>query len=227
MKAQAMKTQAAAALVITSLSAAAHAQDDGNCAPLIRDFDECLAGAWIGTNTIAERIKAALEAMAPSGVSRSVFPDDYARVIGMVIYPDGFYATLPFVSSLTMHDIEDGELTVTDMNLRVTSNFGFIWTAGSSLRFCATPGSTGMLQMDVSGPEGSGSQTMNPGAAPNDYMPDISYSCAGDTLAMSIALPAPIGTVDHYFTRIPEDRFGEEWRELYDSRFATPDDPDG
>ncbi|MCP5037005.1 MAG: hypothetical protein GY945_05320, partial [Rhodobacteraceae bacterium] len=162
---------------------------DDSCAPMIFDTNDCLVGNWVGTNTIAERMQAMLGTLAPAGVSRQVFPDDFARVMGMVIYPDGFYATLPFHSSLTMHDLEDGELTITDMDLAVTSNFGWIWTAGTALRFCALEGSSAMLSMDVSSPGGNASASFDPSAAPNNYMPDITYSCAGDTFSMTIALP--------------------------------------
>ncbi len=207
-------------LFAASLAATAVRSDGVSCGPMIFDTDDCLVGSWVGTNTIAERVREMFGSMAPAGVSRQVFPDDYARVIGMVVYPDGFYATIPFQNAVTMHDIEDGEVTVTDMNLVVSSNFGWIWTADSSLRFCALEGSTAMLHMDVSGPGGNASAAIDPNSTPNTFMPKIAYSCAGGTLSMTVALPEPIGPVDHYFTRIPTDRFDDEMRDLLDSRFA-------
>jgi hypothetical protein len=217
---QAIKSAAPTILLIAALSVTPPALAQEICAPVVYETDNCLVGAWAGTNTVAERIREMLSAMAPAGVSRTVLPEGIDQVLGMVIYPDGFYATLPLVSGVTMKDIEEDEVITTNMRLFTGTNTGWIWTAGNSLNFCAQPGTMGFLQMDAQSSGGRASTTIDPNAAPNDYMPDITYSCGGNSMSMSIALPEPIGTVDYFLTRIPLERFDDEMRALYESRFA-------
>ena len=223
-----MKTIALLCLPILPFAALpATAQVDGSCAPADVTMPACFAGSWIGVNTIGERVRAMLEAMAPASVSRSVFPDDYSSVIGLIIYPDGFYVAPPFRTGVTYNDIEEGgEFTSTQLNFASEGGQGWIWTEGSQLNFCSTPGLGGMLSMSATSSGGSASTDVAvPGGAPT-FVPDISYTCNASQLIMNVALPAPIGTVTHYFNRVPSARFGDYLREFDDERYAIPDDPE-
>jgi len=49
------------------------------------------------------------------------------------------------------------------------------------------------------------------------YTPNISYTCTGRSMSMSVSLPAPIGTVDYNLTQIPESAFDETFRLVYEA----------
>ena len=200
------------------------------CAPADVTMDPCLSGAWIGTSSAMERARAALEAMPPLDGSRSVIANDFATALGIQIYDDGFYATIPLHRNMIVDDIHTNSRTgssyrvETDMHLVISTATGVIWTEGSQMRFCSMPG-TGQatLTADVAVSDGSRTTTSISPFGPPGFVPEIDYTCSGDQLNFTVHLPAPIGDVDYYLTRVPLDRFDDEYRELYDSRFAPAD----
>ncbi len=170
---------------------------------------------------------------APRNADRSVNFDEFGRVISMTIYEDGFYVSVPFNSNVTIRDIDNdtGELTTTHLDLRVQSQVGYIWADGSHMRFCTMSDfSTTAFRMQAEGPDGSASKNIDLAWTPsgpitdiNAYVPDIEFTCAEDSLSMSVILKPPVGVINHYFIRIPRDRLDETLRDLLDTRFATPD----
>ncbi len=211
--------------VAISFAAPASAQVEGSCAPPGASVAPCLVGSWIGANTIGERVRAMLEAMAPAGVNRSVMPDEFSRVIGMVIYSDGFFRAPPFNTAVTISDLEgDGTFSDTILDFNSLGDSGWLWTEGSNLNFCNSPGGGGIMGMGVRSSGGSASTTVDVPAGAPTFTPEITYTCSADLLTMVVRLPAPLGEVNHYFSRVPDSRFGEYLRAFEDGRYAVPEE---
>lgn len=211
----------AAALAITASGASAQ-----SCTGVSVTPDPCLTGAWVGTNTAMQKIQAMLESM-PTGDSttRHVFAEGFAEVLGMQVYSDGFYATLPIHRDVHMDEFtttnDDTIHVQTDMNLVIGTTVGYIWGSGGQLHYCSDGSSGSLLTESQSSHGGGGSNLLlfgGPGDAPN-----ISYTCAGNSWNFTVDLPQPVGPVDYYLTRVPMSAFDEEMRELLESRFAPAD----
>lgn len=180
--------------------------------------DPCLVGNWIGANSALAAFEAAMEGAAPPGVSVDAIPGP-PPVLGMTIYEDGFYATLPFhADALTYITDRDGTSELST-DLSVPTQIGHIWGDGSALQFCDLGSAGPMVLMEGTAPDGAtGSAAF--GVGPGGYAPDISYVCSGDTWTFTVALPAPIGPVEYTLHRFPDDMFEEEFRSALEDRFG-------
>lgn len=215
-----------AILTATGLTLSATAAIAQSCDSAIITPDPCLTGAWIGTNTAMQKIQAMLQSM-PTGPSttRNVFAEGFAEVLGMQVYADGFYATLPIHRDVHMDEFtttnDDTIHVQTDMTLVIGSTFGYIWGSGGQLHYC-TDTSAGSLLTESQSSHGGGGSNLALFGGPGDA-PNITYSCAGDSWNFTVDLPQPVGPVDYYLTRVPMSAFDEEMRELLESRFAPAD----
>lgn len=176
-------------------------------------MDACLAGAWIGSNTAMEKLKTAFSGMGFDSVTDMTA--DMSHTLGIRIYDDGFFATIPFNRNVELQDFDEdtGEIAITQFDLRVGTGTGQIWTADGRLKFCDGGGGGAMLGTTTSTSSGTTSQTM-PIPGGGSYVPDITYTCAGDSFTMTVALPEPIGNVDYFLSRVEPGRFPSELEEL-------------
>lgn len=180
--------------------------------------DPCMVGNWVGQNTAAEKINAMLRSMPAVNADRTVFPTVPAS-LGMSIWSDGFYATLPIHQNVTWQDISEDDTTTVVLDLTTTSQFGHIWGDGGQLRFCSLGGSA-HLQGDIQSGSGGGNFAM-PVPSGGGFTPQISYACAGGSFSFTVTLPAPIGPVDYYLVRVPANRFDDSFRDLLDGRLPV------
>ncbi|MFV2034393.1 MAG: hypothetical protein ACC631_04665 [Halocynthiibacter sp.] len=225
-----MNYSVASALILSIATfSPAVASQDGSCAPAGASVPSGLAGAWIGTNSAMQKLEEMLARMAPGNSVRTTIGAEISRSIGMQIYPDGYYVTIPLSPSVEITDIiaqSSGEsITVeTDMTLLINTASGWIWTEGSQLFFCTFALPQPVLNISSTSSAGGSANAVVSPFGPPGFTPEISYTLAGDSFSFTVALPAPVGDVDYYLTRVPLSRFDEEFQELYDSRFAPADE---
>lgn len=173
-------------------------------------MDSCLAGAWIGSNNAIDQLRAAFTRMGMA----DYFYDltlDMAHILAIRIYEDGFYATIPFNRNIEAQEVQEstGDLHIAQFDLRVNTETGHMWTAGNQLKFCSNGGGA-LLGATLTTPDGRKSTTIPvPGGAPT-FIPQITYSCSGNNLSMTVALPQPVGNIDYHLTRVNPARFPEE-----------------
>lgn len=195
----------------------AFAQAQGGCEGRSITPDSCLAGWWVGETDAPAKIDAMLERLAGSGVDRSVMPS-VPPVLGMVISEDGFYSTLPLHQSVSFTDTTPEDTTFVDMQLNIGTQVGMIWGNGGAMEFCdlgsMPPVLTGQIESGLGG-GGSFAVTEMGGGG---FTPSISYSCTATNLNWTVHLPAPVGEINYYLVRLPEDRFSEEFRDAYEAR---------
>jgi len=227
-----MRHLSAAGLILLATGAFAQDPDLDGCAPLIRDLPPCLAGAWIGTNTAMEKLQRMIQSM-PTGANttRDVFAEGFAQVLGMQVYPDGFYATIPVHRDMHIDDFTtvngDTIHVQTDMNLTITSAFGYLWAYGNELHFCTQEGSgQPTLLVESQSSHGGSSRSVVSPFGPPGFTPRIDFTCSAATWDFTVHLPPPVGPVDYYMTRVPMTAFSDEYRALADSRFAPGDGAD-
>lgn len=175
--------------------------------------DPCMVGHWIGENTAPARIRSALQGIAPDSVIREIEAAS-SPVLGISIYDDGFYHTLPFhhATSFSDTDIATGDVTDVRLDLAAPTQVGFINGQAGQITFCDAGSPPALFSMTtgdggVAGPVGGGSR----------YDPNISYSCSADAMTMNVQLPAPIGTVEYYMFKVPESAFDETFAAIYDA----------
>lgn len=199
------------ALALSTIAAPALAQNACVSPPPVGD--PCMVGHWIGENTAPERLRSALQGIAPDSVIREI-EASMSPVLGISIYNDGFYHTLPFhhSESFTDTEIESGDVTDVRLDLAVPTQVGFINGTGGRIEFCDAGSAPAMFSMTT----GGGGYAGSAGKA-TPFEPNISYSCSGRSMTMNVQLPAPVGTVDYYLTRIPESSFDETFGLIYDS----------
>ncbi|NNU80321.1 hypothetical protein HMH01_07690 [Halovulum dunhuangense] len=185
------------------------------CPPATPAPDPCLAGHWIGQNTAAEAMTAMLERMTPPGTSRVVFPPMPA-LLGISIYRDGFYVTMPLHQNLSWEDVTDEGSTQVAMDLAIPTAVGRLMTEGDRLSFCTIPPSEVMLRTEaVSSSGGSATTFVSPGMGPaSGFAPEMDYYCGGDSLEFRVQLPDPVGPVYYSLRRVPEARLPAMFREL-------------
>lgn len=180
--------------------------------------DPCLVGNWIGASDAQEVFARFAEGMEGSGVQIDAFPT-FPATLGMTVYEDGFYATLPFhETSSVMFTDDTGSSTLT-MDLSIPTEAGFFWTSGNQLHNCTIPGGAPMLHAEVQTPDGSGTFTV-PVTGEGSYVPVTDYTCAGDRLTTVTHLP--VGDVTVNLRRFPDSAFGDTFRDMVDDRFGGP-----
>ena len=199
--------------VLALLSCATPALSQNACVTPPPVGDPCLVGNWIGENTVPERLRSALQGIAPEDVIREM-EASMSPVLGISIYADGFYHTLPFhhSESFSDTDIEAGDVTDVRLDLAVPTQVGFINGSSGQIEFCDAGSAPAMFSVTT----GEGGFASPVEGRPR-YEPKISYSCVGRNLTMNVQLPAPIGTVDYFMMRIPESTFDETFELIHDS----------
>lgn len=180
--------------------------------------EPCLVGSWIGQNTAGLAIQRFLDSMpTPPGTNRITIPGQPA-LLGMTIYEDGFYATLPLHEGMMWQESSEQDTVDVFMDLAIGSQLGHIWGHGGELKFCTT--NEVLLLMDLEAiSELSGSHAASiapPGVG--GFTPVMNYNCTADNLYISVQLPEPVGTIDYSMRRIDASRFDEEWQEILASR---------
>ncbi|EAR50781.1 acetyl-CoA carboxylase alpha subunit [Oceanicola granulosus HTCC2516] len=182
--------------------------------------DPCIVGNWIGTSTAAEVFSDFIRSMETAGVTMSPLPD-FPEVYGMKIYDDGFYTTLPFHANAAVI-IEDRHGSATQiMDMSVPTQAGYVDAAEGMLEMCQIPGGAPMLRVEVQS-DGRSASSMIPvdGGGGGGFVPEISYRCGPDGFSFSVFLSDPIGAVDYYLTRFPDDAFDETFGAMADERFG-------
>lgn len=205
---------AAALAVLCATTAPETANAQTPCPPPPgAEMDRCLAGAWIGSNTAMEKLRTAFTGMGFDSVTDMTA--DMSHTLGIQIYEDGYFATIPFNRNVELQDFDEdtGEIAITQLDLRVGTGTGQIWTADGRLKFCDAGGGGAMLGTTTSTSSGTTS-TMTPIPNGGSFVPDITYSCSADSFTMTVALPEPIGNVDYFLRRVDASRFPEELEEL-------------
>ncbi|WP_428513100.1 hypothetical protein [Roseovarius sp.] len=174
--------------------------------------DPCMVGHWVGENTAPARIRAALQGMVPEDVIRDIAAGA-SPTLGISIYDDGFYHTLPFHQATEFTDtfVETGDVVDVRLDLAAPTQVGFINGESGRVTFCDAGSAPAMFTMTA-----NGDVMTAPVAGAERYEPTITYTCRGDTMGMDVQLPAPIGTVQYFLRRVPEDAFGEEFRRVRD-----------
>ena len=208
---------AALAILVPSLAQAGVFCDE----PRPTEMPACMVGVWAGDNDMLEKMRAIMANM-PASV-RANMEAEMGRPLGMTIYEDGYYATLAVRRGLIAEIQGGGDgSTQINMDLSITPARGWL-SAGEKgeLGFCSEPG-TGQFMMTTttSGPGGSQSSTQVP-TGRDDYVPEMSYECAGDQMIMRAYLPDPVGTVTYTLHRVAKSRWSKEFEDAYQRRFAT------
>ena len=175
--------------------------------------DPCMVGHWIGENTAPARIKAALQGIAPDSVIREIEAAS-SPVLGISIFEDGFYHTLPFhhATEFSDTDIETGDVTDVRLDLAAPTQVGFINGQGGQITFCDAGSAPALFSMTAGGGGMAGPVEGGP-----RFEPNITYSCSGSSLSMQVQLPAPIGTVDYSLSKVPESAFDDTFAAIYDA----------
>lgn len=175
--------------------------------------DPCMVGHWIGANSAPARIREALQGIAPDSVIREIEAGS-SPVLGISIYEDGFYHTLPFhhATDFSDTDIETGDVTDVRLDLAAPTQTGFINGQGGQITFCDAGSAPAMFSMTAGG---SGMAAPVEGGA--RFAPNISYSCSGSSMSMQVQLPAPIGTVEYALFKVPESAFDDTFAAIYDA----------
>lgn len=175
--------------------------------------DPCMIGHWVGENTAPARIRDALQGMVPDRVIREIAAGA-SPALGISIYEDGFYHTLPFHHATEFTDtfVETGDVVDVRLDLAAPTQVGFINGEAGRIMFCDAGSGPALFSMTANG-DGMTAPVMG-GAG---YEPTITYACAGNTMTMDVQLPAPIGTVEYFLRSVPEDSLGEEFRRLYEA----------
>ena len=141
--------------------------------------------------------------------------------LGMVVFDDGFYATMP-VNRGIIADVQqdNGDVIELTMNLAIMPALGWLSAdASGRMGFCSQPGSGQfMMTSTARGPGGTATSAVGPTGG-DSFVPEITYQCAGDQMTMQVMLPAPVGTVTYSLTRIPETSWSDAFREAYERRF--------
>ncbi len=220
-----MKPFPIAAILATIASATPLYSQGLRCSPPEATIPSCMAGAWVGTSTALQNIRRMLERMPAGSTTRRTIASEVPNALGIHIYPNGFYATIPLEHSVHIEDLEtlpSGRVTSvqTDMTLMAGQAFGWLWTTGNQMYFCDEPTpSVPVLTMEVQS-EGSWASTSIFPTGGSGFTPEIDFSCRGDSLSFTVHLPEPVGNVDYFLTRVPLDRFSEAYRELSEARFG-------
>ncbi len=186
--------------------------------------DPCMVGTWMGENTAGQRIYEMIQNNPPPGVSRTTLPVPPA-MLGITIFEDGFYATLPLHSDVGWTDVSEEDTVVVEMDLNIGSEFGYIWNPAGQVNFC-TQGSNlvTLLTKAQSGLGGEAEVVTSPGEDTH-FWPRMTYTCSGDAMHWTVDLPAPIGTVVYIMRKFDDDRFEDEWRDLLARRGELVIDP--
>lgn len=203
--------------MFTTLASPALSQ--GACPAEIPFPDPCIVGNWIGDNTAVIRIQAAIDSMPLPDAERTVIMG-MSPVLGMTVFDDGLYATLPFHTDMEVITVTEEDTLTVDMNLAIGTQVGFIWGDGTNLHFCTTGESFVALQVDAESTLGGSSSTMITPGGMGGFTPVITYQCSGNSWTYQVQLPPPIGTVDYNLERFSDARFPEEFRALLDDRFG-------
>ena len=175
--------------------------------------DPCMVGHWVGENTAPARIRDALQGMVPDRVIREISAGA-SPAVGISIYEDGFYHTLPFHHATEFTDtfVETGDVVDVRLDLAAPTQVGFINGEAGRITFCDAGSAPALFSMTANG-DGMTAPVMG-GAR---YEPTITYTCTGDTMTMDVHLPAPIGTVQYFLRSVPDEAFGDEFRRLYEA----------
>jgi len=183
--------------------------------------DPCLVGNWVGENTALQAFTLAMPAMAAAGVSVETIPGP-PPVLGMTIYEDGFYETLPIhADALNYISDRDGTAELS-IDLSMPTQIGHVWGAGGRLEFCDMGIIAPEVRMGLVAPDGaSGDTDFTVGFG--SFTPGISYACTGDTWTFTVDLPPPIGAVDYRLYRFPDTRFADEF--MTEHRYRRDADP--
>lgn len=203
-------------LLLTLLTGSAFAQEICPAeAPALGD--SCVIGHWIGQNTAAERMEQLLQGSVPTGTSRNVFPT-MPSLLGISIYADGLYVTMPLHQSLMWEDITEDDTLLASMDLSMGTTVGRLWTEGSNLHFCTyPPGSVTLLIEGTSALAGSASSVVSPSMGGGmGFTPNMNYHCDASSFNFEVSLPSPIGSVYYDLTRISAERLPAEFRALHD-----------
>ncbi|MEJ6397377.1 hypothetical protein V8J84_05595 [Yoonia sp. 208BN28-4] len=196
----------------------------GACPATLPAPDPCMIGTWMGENTAGQRIYDMIQRNPPPGVDRTTIPVPPA-MLGITIFEDGFYATLPLHTEAGWTDVSEHDTVAVQMDLSVGSEFGHIWTEGGQLKFCTTGENlVTLLTKAQSGLGGEGETVTSPLGDPA-FRPRIGYNCSGDFMDWTVQLPAPINTVAYNLQKFDEDRFSDEWRDLLAIRGDLVIDP--
>lgn len=197
--------------LLTLLMSATQTYAQGICPTAIPAPDPCLAGHWVGSNSMLDRMHDLVASM-PSSVGQTIPMPSMPATLGITIQNDGWYSTLPLHQNVAYESIIDDESHLIDMDLTVGTSVGWIWNEGSQLRFCGDQGA-GNLHFEATGPDGTRTADIPVSETPPPWFtPDIDYTCAGNSLSFTVYLPEPIGEVQYWLTKFPADRFAEEFR---------------
>ncbi|MEM7056358.1 MAG: hypothetical protein AAF557_02095 [Pseudomonadota bacterium] len=181
----------------------------------------CTVGVWAGTNDMLEKMRAIMASM-PATV-RANMESRMTQPLSMTVFEDGYYATMPVNRGIiadVQHD--NGDVTQLTMDLAITSALGWLWAEDDGrMGFCSEPG-TGQFMMSstAQNPHGSATAAVGPTGG-GDFVPEMTYQCAGDQMTMQVMLPAPVGMVTYTMTRVPENRWSEAFRDAHARRFAS------
>ncbi len=190
------------------LLSASPALSQAFCTEPTGPIESCLVGAWIGDSTIPEALEQAMRSM-PDTV-RANF-NDLGRPVGMVIYDDGFFETFPIgVNGVTATRDDEGNVTTFEMTGQTVTTVGYFSAIGGTLDMCFLPGGAGNLtgQTTVTTSDGTtGTIPLMPAPPGGGFNPVITYTCSGDRMTQTVALPAPLGAITYDLSRIPDDMF--------------------
>ena len=179
----------------------------------------CMVGAWYGSSDAAEKFQSILDSI-PSEEMRARVSGSMGQDLAIGIYSDGYYATWPVTGSLDGEMRSDNESMVFGMDLEISPSLGWMSVSeGGKLQFCTVSGG-GVLTTQTQGIHGETADTFTLAPLPSGYDSDIDVLCEGGTLQMLMHLPAPIGTVTYTLHHLPASRMTDDFRRLYDRRFA-------
>lgn len=186
------------------------------CDAPIGPIETCLVGAWVGTSTIPEALERAMASM-PDNI-RANF-QEIGALAAMIIYDDGFFETFPIAASgVAAFRDADGDVTTFQINGQTTTTVGYISALGGTLDLCYLPGAMGNLRGEMTVSTSGGDTTVPLLAVPDSsFNPVISYTCSGDRMTQTVALPAPLGAITYDLSRVPREMFEEALTSWVDS----------
>jgi hypothetical protein len=141
--------------------------------------DPCLVGHWIGQNDAMQQVAAMLEQLAPRDATRTVMTDVPA-LLGLSIYPDGFYHTIPIHQTVAWEDVSERDVVTGVLDLNMPTETGHLMTLGGSLSFCTTGTAPVALRAQGTSTEGRAETTLFPAGAASCHrsaMAAVSIGC--------------------------------------------------
>ncbi|MEZ5913596.1 MAG: hypothetical protein R3D84_16370 [Paracoccaceae bacterium] len=189
--------------------------------------DPCMVGLWEANTNMAARMQAIMDSVPAS--MRTQFEGRIDPMFGknlmIAIYPDGYYVASPLqYGTIEGAFISGDNRTNFTLDMVVSPADGWLATGDGMLAFCTNDGAGAAVTGAEAHSTVDGSMPSF-GAADSAFGPSplsrvMPYTCTGDTMLMTMALPEPIGLILYDLQKIPVDRVSLDLLGSYEDRFS-------